>query len=336
MSHEYLSGYTAMEIVGVKGPYRQETNMLCPELECPRNSNPLLGPGLLGPALGLLWVFAGCWMENEASSTATKRFATGFEDMASVVGTPGFEWSVKNQVDGLGVKFYVWGPASTQIWIEPTQQNHGIPPHSGSKFLGGKTAAGGSRLEILLINDPSRGYSDLARLGLQEQFYLSVWMYLPGDWKMYSSDWYMPLQITGKSRSPWAPYVGIMLMDAYRDGVSPVTVQFYRRDSNANAHYSDTHTNFALPRGRWFRIEWFQTWSDTAARVCCKIDGQLLWDHNGSYFCERHRATETLTTLFQGGATFMMEIGKIYHYDTTGEHYCYWDDLEIWDGLPTE
>lgn len=288
-----------------------------------------------------------CSEWGSCSATAANLvFSIDFDNISSMPSLAGSEWSPINQVDGQPVYFLIWGNSASRTWIEPTQQNTnpltGVVPRGGTGHcMGGLSGGDGidGRVEIGFRQDGA-SHMDFARLGIDKQFYMSEWMYFPPDWHMHYSqnsqyDWYQMLQVTGTINSPWAPHTGIMLYD---DTGAPsqngVKLLFKWEDGAGVNHYKTISNKWMIPLGRWFQVEWFQTWSATGPnRVWCKLDGVVVWDFN-DIFVDDGGVTRKLLTVYPGQSTLQIEIGKMYHYDINA-HYCYWDDVEIWDDFPT-
>jgi hypothetical protein len=267
------------------------------------------------------------------NNLATLKFATGFESIGNLNRQCGSDLSIKNEVTGTNVNFQTYGDGS--FWNEPSAINHGITPYDGSHCLGGYIPS--SRLEILLVQDPTAGYNWGTTLGIMNQFYLSEWQYFPVGWKLSSSsDWQMVLQITGSRYEPngaYYPLMGIMIEDHHFDGVSPLSISFRYTSWDSKAcqgYYNNSWTG--MIRGGWNHIEWFQTWSTTSAECWAKWNGHLLWHVIGTYTDTTYRhGTVPFITMYPGTNRFQIDIGKLYG---PGPKYAYWDDWEIWDGVP--
>jgi hypothetical protein len=213
------------------------------------------------------------------------------------------------------------------VWMEGLDRTGGPTPHSGSRCVG---------MELTAI-DPSSARNEFNILDLNSlvgsELFVSVWLYLPADWGLFSTDWNW-YELANPQTSPYAanyaPYWALHI----------VKPPLYCIDIDMRDHNNVLHTMaetplgsvvrdpppYPLPRGRWFNLEYYvrrgSTRTSTDGAVKVWIDGRIVCDFSN---------VQT-----GGGENWGTCPADIYgSLVESAMPYRIWvDDLEIWDGLP--
>jgi hypothetical protein len=208
--------------------------------------------------------------------------------------------------------FEFGGDGGASIWIEGMDRQDGATPHSGTRCVG---------MELTDVTKSRRCEFNLQHMMelVGDEVYVSVWLYLPSDWALHGSgwNWYAIANPFFDYNPPnYIPYTEIHINQP-NVNIEKFDVEVMGRDVNFNRYTIDTVSNFPLPRGRWFNLEWYLYRHETNGKLRVWFDGQLISDRSG------------LTTKFTDD--YLTCVGKIYH-DTsdTTTHQIWVDDLEIY------
>jgi hypothetical protein len=254
----------------------------------------------------VLAVLAAPYVSPEQVKAAGPVFQTDFETVTK---------QTANTLN-LGVPnwFEFGGDGGASMWMEGLDRvTPGITCHSGSRCVG---------MELTDISKSRRSEFNIYPSSLVgNTLYVSVWLYLPGDWQLHSAtDWYElvnPFFTDGGTYNPYA---------AFHIGQSDLTKAVFSssldvRDINGNLVTVGSVPVLPLPRGRWFNLQYY-LYRDTANGVMMVwIDGALIYNVSG------------VQTMNPSVASWFTTIAKIY-YDTSDKFspYRLWvDDLAIYN-----
>jgi hypothetical protein len=219
---------------------------------------------------------------------------------------------------GIENEFVFGGDGGASMWMEGLDRvTPGFSCHSGSRCVG---------MELTDISKSRRNEFDITDLQnfIGAELYVSVWLYLPGDWQLHSAtDWYElmnPFFTDGGTYNPYA---------AFHIGQSDLTKAVFSstldmRDINGNLVTVGSVPVLPLPRGRWFNLQYYVLRDATNGVMMVWIDGALIYNVSG------------VQTMNPSVASWFTTIGKIY-YDTsdTFSPYRLWvDDLAIYNTQP--
>ena len=217
---------------------------------------------------------------------------------------------------GISNWFEFGGDGGAAMWMEGLdRQTTGITCHSGSRCVG---------MELTDITNSRRSEFDLYPTIAGNEYFVSVWLYLPADWRLHTpNNWYELANPSFTNGPTFRPYSAIHISQP------DITKDVFNLDlddrgtGNVLRNYAHV-SNFALPRGRWFNLQYYVLLHPTNGTVKVWIDGALLFDINN------------LSTKSPSVAEWSTSIAKIY-YDTsdTFSPYRIWvDDLEIYNAQP--
>jgi len=222
---------------------------------------------------------------------------------------------------GIQDLFEYGGRGGARMWMEGLdRETPGITCHSGSRCVGMELTdiAESRRNEFNIIIRPSN-LEDL----IGNELFVSVWLYLPADWRLHSAyDWYELANPFFTGGPTYLPYAALHILQP--DITTDVfNLDFDVRDISGTIRTLGQIVNYPLPRGRWFNLEYFVFRHPTEGIVRVWIDGTLLFNVN-------HLSTEdpSITSWFTTPA-------KIY-YDPSDKFspYRIWvDDLAIYNIL---
>jgi hypothetical protein len=248
--------------------------------------------------------------------SATLEYSTDFENVTTRDANRLYMGAMDNW-------FEFSGDGGATKWIEGVDRNSGITCHSGTRCIG---------LEVTDITKSGR--SQFEARGTQslvgDEFFVSVWLYLPSDFRLHSIEsgapWLELIDPIYHAGPTYLPYVGVYIRQP-NVNVDSFNLQIGQRDEEGELHILNTISNFPLKRGQWFHLEWYVKVSDNGA-VKVWMDGSLIFDVSG---VDTYNAAEGWFTT----------VGKIYYdnSDTFSPYRLWVDDLEIWKApagvLPT-
>jgi hypothetical protein len=225
----------------------------------------------------------------------TLKYSTDFENIVITGGG----WSTNMAITNSFEK-----TSNADAWMEGLDRTTpGVTPHGGARCFGAE--ANGANVRFELDMDPSS-------VGVGDTFFLRQWMFLPSDWYVSSSDWYGMFQVADINPPNYWPYYQFLIQDSTHNGIVKVILD--SRNVGGTETYYQTVSNYALPRGQWFKFEWYEVRDPTNGVIKCWINGQLLFNMSG------------LNTKYT--AAYHIETNKIY---SAGGNYKQWiDDLEIY------
>jgi hypothetical protein len=152
-----------------------------------------------------------------------------------------------------------------------------------------------------------------------DELFVSVWLYLPASWGLHTTNnWYSLGDQFFTDAPDYVPYSALLL---YETDITKNTFSLdFQTVTGSNKVTLGTISNYPLPRGRWFNVQYYVYRHVTSGILKVWIDGALLFDiHNVS------TKSPSISQWFTTPA-------KIY-YDTsdTFSPYRLWvDDLEIY------
>jgi len=193
----------------------------------------------------------------------------------------------------------------------------GFTCHSGTRCLL-MTEQNGQRNEFD-INDPDA-------LNINDQLYVSVWLYLPSGWHVTHDPptlaWYAlddPIKYGGNANAE--PFYE-MHYDQLQVAGPFILSMWYRNFMNGGVVIQQDPT-FTMPTGQWFHVEYYLLRATSNGRLIVWINGIKEFDYTGQTL---DGATEAWYTC----------PAKIYHNPTDTALYELWvDDLSIYNGLPS-
>jgi hypothetical protein len=235
-----------------------------------------------------------------------------------------FEHVTKKDANRLNMGIDNWfefgGDGGASIWMEGLDRNtSGITCHSGNRCLG---------MELTDITKSRRnqfGIYNLQNLGITDQYFVSEWLYLPGDWRLHLPmgrwNWYELSNPDGAAGPTFGPYTSIHIIQ--RDPTVDVfELNFDQVDTTGTQTTLKVIPNYALPRGQWVNLQYYVFRHPTNGIVRVWIDGTLLWDG------------ENIATKNPSIADWLTIPAKIYYEtsDTFSPYRIWVDDLEISNG----
>ena len=228
----------------------------------------------------------------------TLKYSTDFETATSASS------SRLNLAGGFQNRFNFDGTASK--WVEGLERTtNGITPHSGTRCIGAETSGNGYRVEFVIYP---------RTVGVGDTFYIREWLYLPADWSIAGGGWYGILQASDNNPPNWHPYYQCLI---YKTS-NPALFNMMLNSRDVSGYYTEsyqTKSNFALPRGQWFKFEWYEVRAtNNQGSVKCWINGQVIFDKSG------------LTTKYVDD--YQVETMKIY--GDPGTYQLWVDDFELW------
>jgi hypothetical protein len=207
------------------------------------------------------------------------------------------------------------------MWIDAgTQRTNSPPAHSGSKCIGMEVLSG-IRAEFNIM--------DMQNI-VGNEYYISVWVYLPSDWSSPGTDnWYSlnDLFMGGEHVTPY-PYYPYSETYISQSAPNVFSIDHDIRDRTTGSQYEvplANNPNFPLPRGRWFKTEWYIYRHVTNGIVRVWIDGIKTCDRTGT-------PASPVKTVNANSNEFFITITKIYgSVGALPNPYRLWtDDFEIY------
>jgi hypothetical protein len=189
--------------------------------------------------------------------------------------------------------------------------------HSGTRCVGEEVISG-YRNEFFIMN--------LQNLGITNEYFVSTWLYLPADWQLHLPkgdwNWYEIVQLSGTGGPTYLPYSAVHIIQ--RDStVATFDLDFDVRDTSGTLKTYKEIADYALPRGRWFNLQYYVFLDPTNGIVRVWIDDTLLWD--GRNIPTKNPSESPRT-----------QVGGIYYSnaDTFSPYRIWVDDLQIYNTLP--
>ncbi len=152
---------------------------------------------------------------------------------------------------------------------------------------------------------------------LSEAYFVSYWVYLPGDWGLFDPsidwDWF---EIGNPFISGGTPYAAIHI-------TSPDTQQeFYTINLDVRNEEGKMNTygkkRMRLPKERWFNIRYYVHRDRENGAIKLWFDDQLIGEQSG------------IPTMRSTTKDFTISIAKIYHeIGDTSQHQLWIDDLQL-------
>ena len=218
--------------------------------------------------------------------------------------------------------YFEFGTSSNaSMWMEGLDRiTNEVTPHSGSRCVG-MEVVNGYRNEFNI--------GDMLKL-VGNEFFISVWLYLPGDWAAHQSDnWYSLCDtfMADGTATPVAyyPYNEVYIHQTNVGSASPdFEISTNIRDNVGLGQYiipiGLDIQHFQLPRGQWFNLKYY---------VNCDVSNGTLkiWIDN-ALICN----SSNVKTQNANEPAFFSTIAKIYHdpSDTYSGYKLWVDDLEIY------
>jgi len=208
--------------------------------------------------------------------------------------------------------------AGASMWMEGLDRHTpGITCHSGSRCVG---------MEVNNITESRRNQFDIDNVQnlVGDEIFLSVWLYLPGDWGLHSpkDNWYELVNPFFTHEPTYLPYAAVHIRQPdTTKSIFDLTLEV--RNVNSYISYGAIH-NYALPRGRWFNVQYYVYRDPTNGIVKVWIDGKMVFD------------VANIPTKDPSQPRWFVSLAKIY-YDTsdTFSPYRIWvDDLQIYNKQP--
>jgi hypothetical protein len=204
------------------------------------------------------------------------------------------------------------GDGGATMWMEGLDRHTaGITCHSGSRCVG---------MELTNITKSRRNEFNIMNLTdlVGNELFVSVWLHLPPDWQLHlSGEWYEIINPFFTGPPTYLPYSSIHILENTTSEVFDLGVDY--TDNNVQRTL-DYYSNFSLPRGRWFQVQYYVQRNSTDGILRVWIDGKLLANITGLQ--TKGPSADWFTTP-----------AKIY-YDTNDKASSYriWvDDLEIYN-----
>ncbi len=200
------------------------------------------------------------------------------------------------------------GNGGARMWV-----NTNIA-HGGTKSLG---------MELFDITLSRRNEFNI--LNVQnlagDEIFVSVWLYLPSTWSLHvpGIDWnWCSLMEIYFDHPNYLPNAELVVYQP--DITKPVfDIAVGGRDINNNGFTLNRISNFPLPRGRWFNVQYYLLRHTTNGAIKVWVDGKLICDVTG------------IQTKAVGSTGYHISPGKIYHHpQETAGHRLYVDDLQIY------
>ena len=153
---------------------------------------------------------------------------------------------------------------------------------------------------------------------LGDEIFVSAWFYLPADWMLYGPDglrWYSLMVFFREYDNNYLPYMCLHISQPKIDVPEFDVYVFWRKIDNSKEVISHV-SNFSLPRGRWFPVQYYLKRDPTAGILKVWMDGKLICDKSA------------IETKVQN--EYYISIAKIYHepYDNV-PHQLWVDDIEL-------
>jgi hypothetical protein len=177
---------------------------------------------------------------------------------------------------GIDNSFEFGGAGGATMWLEGLdRKTPGVNCHSGSRCVG---------MELTDITKSRRNEFEilnLQNLGITNEYFVSVWLYLPADWRLHSpvENWYEIVNPYFSGPPTYLPYSAITIGQETTAQVFDLRTDY--RDLSGAMHTWDTYTNFSLPRGRWFQVQYYVRRSSTDGILRIWFDGALVTNRSG-------------------------------------------------------
>jgi len=219
---------------------------------------------------------------------------------------------------GIANYFEFGGSGGASMWMEGLDRTTpGITCHSGSRCVG---------MELTDITKSRRAEFNIHNLQnlVGNELFVSVWLYLPADWRMHIEDGWWELADPSFAGSPtYAPYSTVSIDQPHT--VNPYwNLRVAGRDINQQPVQRGWLSDYALPRGQWFNLQYYVLRDQTNGIVRVWIGGTLLFNINNAALANPN-ITEWFTTP-----------AKIYYdlTDTFSPYRIWVDGLEIYNTQP--
>jgi hypothetical protein len=221
--------------------------------------------------------------------------------------------------------FEFQGDGGASMWMEGLDRmTPGVTCHSGSRCVG---------MELTDISKSRRNEFDIPHLEnlVGDELFVSVWQYLPADWRLHCTscadwNWYSNVVPFQTGAPDWQPYLAIQISqpDITKDIFN---LNFDYRGITGKLSTLRTlreTSDFPLPRGRWFNVQYYVYRHPTNGVLKVWIDGTLLFDANN------------ISTKDPSTIDWLTTVGKIYYdmHDTFSPYRIWVDDLEIYNTQP--
>ncbi len=210
------------------------------------------------------------------------------------------------------------------MWMEGLDRNTpGISCHSGGRCVG---------MEVTNITESRRIQFDIH--GMQNlvgnELFVSVWLYLPDNWSLHFSSsmypgWYELIDPFFTDAPIANPIYGGLYIGQPDISKYIFSSDFAIRNMLGVQVFYGHISNYQLPLGRWFNVQYYVLRDPTNGIVRIWVDGSLLFDiHN-------------VPTEDPSNPQWWTTIGKIYYdlNDTYSPYRLWVDDLAIYNSLPT-
>lgn len=172
------------------------------------------------------------------------------------------------------------------------------------------------------------------------EFYVSVWLYLPADFQLHSDNinfyWYSigDIFMSDQTATPVAfnPYSEIHIHQSSLATPPDFSVDPDIRDNLGSGLIITplaTNPHFPLPRGRWFNLKFYVYRDVTNGIIKMWMDGILVCNVTVN-------SSSPIKTRNANDNAFFITVGKIY-YEPSDSYPLYqiWiDDLQIYNGMP--
>jgi hypothetical protein len=271
---------------------------------------------------------------NYPSNGGKLLFQSSFEEPPTIVNSGG-EYYLGNFATSTYIAFENGGTA----WIEDkSNPKIGAPtPHSGRYCFALKTLAGAGvplRSEALITHiDGTQGMGGIGGLNLPNQFYVSLWLYMPSNWTITGTStnywWYELLDILVLNGGGYPRYCAMIRKQS--NGQYKFDVE-YNTGAGAGTPFR-TINPFTLPLGEWFNCRWFITEATSGGRIQFWLTTST---YNNELFDSITVYPNGIPTKASGGPP---EFNFIKNYlngqDSNNPSHVIWvDDIEVWDDLP--
>ena len=255
---------------------------------------------------------------SQASSLSSQSVVTDASPVRRI--RADFETVTKLDAHRLNMGIENWfamSGSNTGMWVEGLdRRTSNLNCHSGSRCVGLEVVTG-YRAQFNIMN--------LQNLGITSEYFVSVWLYLPADWRLHAPkgewNWYELIDASGTPVGEPLTAVHIIQRDTTVDRFD---LDFDWKDTLAHNWITDKEIlNYPLPRGRWFNVQYYVFLDPTHGIVRVWIDDTLLWD--GRNIPTMNPSESPVTT-----------VGKIYfnQKDTFSSYKIWVDDLVIYKTQP--
>jgi hypothetical protein len=215
--------------------------------------------------------------------------------------------------------FEFGGDGGASIWMEGLDwTTPGVTCHSGSRCVG---------MELTDIAKSRRNEFNIHGLEnlVGNELYVSVWLYLPANWQLHQTtgnNWYEIVNPFFTDAPSYLPYSAI---EIYQPDIAKKTFNLdFQAGTGSTEVRLDAISNWSLPRGRWFNVQYYVFRDPTNGIVRVWVDGTLLFDANN------------IATKNPSIAKWFTTVGKIYYdtHDTFSPYQIWVDDLTIYGTSP--